>query len=119
MPRGEPSYRIAPDRAPEERIIVHVVIVAGQHVRPDRWDGPVEDQQTLVAMGAKNPWLESRRAQVGGWRQRAGIVLRRRRAVLDAADRVNAEHVLLPPLPAVIALGLAPLLEEVWVGRIA
>ena len=54
------------------------------------------------------PACKRRRAQVGGRHQRAGIVRRRSGAVLDAADRIDAEHVLLPAIAAVEAPRLLP-----------
>src|SRR5947207_450327 len=60
-PNREPPVGIAPDRRPEQRIIVDMVVVAREHVRSKRRYVSVQDQQPLVAMGADHPRLEARR----------------------------------------------------------
>src|SRR4051812_42657409 len=119
MPCVEPPCRIAPDRAPEQRIIIDVIIVARQYERTDRRDRAVEDQQALVAVPADDTHLERARAEVGGGNERPGILLRSRRAILRPSDRIDAKHILTPPLAAGQALRFGPILEnEIRVGRL-
>ena len=65
------------------------------------------------------PWLERCIAHVGSGDERAWIVPSRCRATRNPADRVDAERVGLPPLAAIIAFGLFPLVDdEIWVRRV-
>src|SRR3954452_609439 len=101
MPRCQPPFRVAPDCAPEKRIVVSVVIVTGQDEGSKLRRHPIDDQQALVAMSADCPALNRTAAHIGARDQSPGIARRCRRPVLHATYRVDPQR---PPAPSLSAV---------------
>ena len=120
LPRGEPPLRIAPDRAPEERIIIDVIIVAREHEGAERGGMPSSISKPLVATGA-----DCSRRQRRDRRSAVGISV----PGLSAGGAapfcmpligIDAQRVLAPALAAVEPLGFRPFVEdEIGIGGIA
>src|SRR5688572_28068316 len=92
---GEPAARVGAQIRPEQRVVIHMVVVAGQDIGPHRRQAVIiadEEEAARVASGGNALSLHSRALEVGVGDKRAAVGFARADAAARAGQRIYANH---------------------------